>query len=160
MMINGNRSGSLKLCRRRQTALTGTPRGAEGAAMSHQRVVLCIMLLDGRYGPAGCRPARILPRRVTSWPAFVVSYLCFLWYRCDSDARGYRRSRWLSAGVVAFTVATIPYYLVRSRRDGERGPALLTYAAYLAARRFCGVGRHGHPDRFGVMPAAACIHAI
>jgi hypothetical protein len=62
-----------------------------------------------------------------------VSYLCFRWYRGDSDARGYKRSRWLSVAVVAFTVATIPWYLVRSRGEGERGQALLTYAAYLAA---------------------------
>jgi hypothetical protein len=35
--------------------------------------------------------------------------------------------------VVAFTVATIPYYLVRSRSTAERGRALMAYAACLAA---------------------------
>jgi len=61
-----------------------------------------------------------------------VSYLCFLWYRSDSDARGFARSRWLSVGVAAFTPGAIPYYLVRSRGEGERGQALLGYAACLA----------------------------
>lgn len=60
------------------------------------------------------------------------SYLCFLWYRADSDTRGFARSRWLSVGMIAFTPGTIPYYLVRSRKDGERGHALLAYAACLA----------------------------
>jgi hypothetical protein len=104
--------------------------------MSHQRVVFCIMLLmaaTGLLDAAGtdAGPDDAAPRHFVV--GLAVSYLCFTWYRGDSDARGYRRSRWLSAGVAAFTVATIPYYLLRSRRDGERGPALLTYAAYLAA---------------------------
>jgi hypothetical protein len=66
----------------------------------------------------------------------VASYLCFLWYRGDSDARGFQRSRWLSVALVAFTVATIPWYLVRSRGEGERGRALIAYAAYLAVAAF------------------------
>jgi len=61
-----------------------------------------------------------------------VSYLCFLWYCADSDARRYARSRWLSVAVIAFTPGAIPYYLVRSRKGGERGHALGAYAAYLA----------------------------
>ena len=103
--------------------------------MSHQRVVLWIMLLMAGTGllDAGQADAAAARHLVAG---LVVSYLCFLWYRGDSDARGYRRSRWLSAGVVAVTVATIPYYLVRSRRDGERGRALMAYAAYVAASAF------------------------
>jgi hypothetical protein len=104
--------------------------------MSHQRVVLlCIMLLlavTGLLDAAGADDAASRHLVV----GIAVSYLCFRWYCCDSDARGYRRSRWLSAGVVALTLATIPYYLVRSRRDGERAPALLAYAACLAASAF------------------------
>ena len=103
--------------------------------MSHQRVVLCIMLLmaaTGLLDAAGANDAASRHLLI----GIAVSYLCFRWYRGDSDARGYRRSRWLSACVVALTVATIPYYLVRSRRDGERGTALLAYAAYLAASAF------------------------
>ena len=100
--------------------------------MSHQRVVLWIMVLLIGTGllDAGHADAAVQLHFVVG---AIVSYLCFLWYRGDSDARGFRRSRWLSVAVVAFTVATIPYYLVRSRGDDERGLALMTYAAYLAA---------------------------
>jgi hypothetical protein len=38
--------------------------------------------------------------------------------------------------VVALTVATIPYYLIRSRDEAERGRALVAYAACLAAAAF------------------------
>jgi hypothetical protein len=31
-----------------------------------------------------------------------LTYLWFLWYRTDSDARGFQRSAWLSVGVVVF----------------------------------------------------------
>ncbi|SDF78491.1 hypothetical protein SAMN05428966_1227 [Massilia sp. PDC64] len=103
--------------------------------MSHQRVVLWIMvlmagtgLLDARHADAGAQLHFVV--------GIAVSYLGFRWYRGDSDARGFQRSRWLSVAVVAFTVATIPYYLVRSRGDGERGRALMAYAACLAAAAF------------------------
>jgi hypothetical protein len=100
--------------------------------MSHQRVVVWIMVLMAGTGllDTGHADAAAQLHLVVG---VAVSYLCFRWYRGDSDARGYKRSRWLSVAVVAFTVATIPWYLVRSRGDGERGRALLTYAAYLAA---------------------------
>jgi hypothetical protein len=103
--------------------------------MSHQRVVLWIMVLMAGTGllDAGHADAAAQLHLVVGG---VVSYLGFLWYRGDSDARGFRRSRWLSVAVVAFTVATIPWYLVRSRGEGERGRALMAYAACLAAAAF------------------------
>jgi len=79
-------------------------------------------LLDGGLGAA----------EVHLLAGLAVSYLGFLWYCRDSDARGYRRTRWLSVGMVAFTAGAVPYYLVRSREDGERGQALMAYAACLA----------------------------
>jgi hypothetical protein len=103
--------------------------------MSHQRVVLWIMILMAGTGLLDAGHAAD-PAQLHPVVGVAVSYLCFLWYRGDSDARGFRRSRWLSVAVVACAVATIPYYLVRSRRDGERGQALMTYAAYLAAAAF------------------------
>ncbi len=103
--------------------------------MGHQRVVLWIMVLMAGTGllDAGHADAAAQLHLVVG---VVVSYLGFLWYRGDSDARGFQRSRWLSVAVVAFTVATIPYYLVRSRGEGERGQALMAYAACLAAAAF------------------------
>ena len=61
-----------------------------------------------------------------------VNCLGFLWYCRDRDARGCRKSAWLSAGMAVFTAAVMPYYLLRSRADGERLGALAVYAAYLA----------------------------
>jgi cytochrome bd-type quinol oxidase subunit 2 len=103
--------------------------------MSHQRVVSCIMVLMAATGllDAGHADAAAQLHLVVG---VAVSYLGFLWYRGDSDARGFRRPRWLSVAVVAFTVAMIPWYLVRSRREGERGRALMAYAACLAAAAF------------------------
>ena len=103
--------------------------------MSHQRVVLWIMVLmagTGLLDAGHADGAAQLHLAV----GVAVSYLGFLWYRGDSDARGFRRPRWLSVAVVAFTVATIPWYLVRSRGEGERGRALMAYAACLAAAAF------------------------
>ena len=103
--------------------------------MSHRRVVSWIMVLMAGTGllDAGHADAAAQLHLVVG---VAISYLGFLWYRGDSDARGFRRSRWLSVAVVAFTVATIPYYLVRSRGEAERGRALVAYAACLAAAAF------------------------
>jgi hypothetical protein len=103
--------------------------------MSHQRVVFWIMVLMAGTGllDAGHADAAAQLHLVVG---VIISYLVFQWYRGDSDARGFRRSRWLSVAVVAFTVATIPYYLVRSRSQAERGRALVAYAACLAAAAF------------------------
>jgi hypothetical protein len=103
--------------------------------MSHQRVVLWIMVLMAGTGllDAGHADAAAQLHLVVG---VAVRYLGFLWYRGDSDARGFHRSRWLSVAVVALTVATIPYYLTRSRDEAERGRALMAYAACLAAAAF------------------------
>lgn len=106
--------------------------------MRHQRIMVWVMAMLAVTGGAdagdvadggGAAGLHLLV-------AVAISYLGFVWYCGDSAARGYPRSSWLSVAVAAFTLATIPYYLVRSRRDGERGRALLTYAAYLAAAAF------------------------
>lgn len=60
----------------------------------------------------------------------VFSFLGFYWYRLDSIERGYRRSRWLNAGVVALTMVAIPYYLARSRPRGQKGRALLRLTGF------------------------------
>ena len=112
--------------------------------MSHQRVVLWIMVLMAGTGllDAGHADAAAQLHLVVG---VAVSYLGFLWYRGDSETRGFRRPRWLSVAIVAFTVAMIPWYLVRSRRDGEPGRALLAYAACLSAASFAvGVGMAIH----------------
>ncbi|MES2130248.1 MAG: hypothetical protein V4463_23505 [Pseudomonadota bacterium] len=57
----------------------------------------------------------------------------FMWYHLDSEARGYARSRWLSAGVIGLSIVAIPYYLVRSRPHGQRVRALCYCVAFLVA---------------------------
>jgi hypothetical protein len=107
--------------------------------MSHQRALFWVVVLmaaiglldsqlDGR-GAEAVIDAHLLA-------ALAISYLCFRWYCSDSDARGYRRSRWLSVGVAACAFCAIPYYLVRSRSEAERGAALMAYAAYLSVTAF------------------------
>lgn len=97
--------------------------------MSHRRVLCWILLLM-----AGAELLDGQPQAadVHLLVGLVVNYLGFLWYCRDRDARGCRKSPWLSVGMVAFTAAVVPYYLLRSRADGERLQALTVYAAYLA----------------------------
>lgn len=71
----------------------------------------------------------------TSWwdiaSTLLFSFLCFWWYRIDSDLRRYRRSRWLNVGIVMLAIVAVPYYLVRSRPAGQRGRALLGLAGFV-----------------------------
>ena len=43
------------------------------------------------------------------------AFLLFLWFRLDSDERGYRRSPWINVGVIALAVVVLPYYFFRTR---------------------------------------------
>ena len=60
----------------------------------------------------------------------VLSFLCFYWYRLDSEERGYRRNKWLTTGVVMFALVGVPYYLARSRAAGHKARALLRFAGF------------------------------
>jgi len=60
----------------------------------------------------------------------VLSFLCFYWYRLDSDEHGYRRNKWLNIGVVMFALVAVPYYLARSRAAGKKVRALLRFAGF------------------------------
>lgn len=59
------------------------------------------------------------------------SFVSFVWYCRDSDARGYVRSRWLSIAMVSVALFAIPYYLWRSRPAGQRGSAILRFCGFL-----------------------------
>jgi hypothetical protein len=58
------------------------------------------------------------------------SFLCFVWYCRDGDARSFIRSRWLNTAMVALTVLTIPYYLWRTRPRGQRFRAIARYIGF------------------------------
>ena len=64
-----------------------------------------------------------LPRSIEHWAMWVFRVLflagIFGWYVCDSDARGFSRSRWLNVGVILLSLLAVPYYLFASR--GARG---------------------------------------
>ncbi|MES2015444.1 MAG: hypothetical protein V4484_03030 [Pseudomonadota bacterium] len=63
--------------------------------------------------------------------AFLFSYTAFVWYCRDSDAHAYRRSLLRNIGFIFFSIAFVPYYLVRSRARGQKWRALLRLAGYL-----------------------------
>jgi hypothetical protein len=60
----------------------------------------------------------------------VSSFLCFVWYCRDGDARSYIRSRWLNIGMITVTMLTVPYYLWRSRPRGQRLGAIVRYIGF------------------------------
>jgi uncharacterized protein YqgC (DUF456 family) len=93
-------------------------------------MLLAVTVLEGLFD------ARDTTRsaHVAALPALsmiVLSFLGFYWYRLDSDERGYRRTRWLSTGIVALTVLAIPYYLARSRPRGHKARALLRLGGFV-----------------------------
>jgi hypothetical protein len=93
-------------------------------------MLLARALFEGLFGArdmAGSAHVSALP----ALSMLVFSYLGFYWYRLDSDARGYRRNRWLNTGIVGLTVLAIPYYLARSRPRGQKGRALLRLGGFL-----------------------------
>lgn len=73
--------------------------------------------------------------RMPAWWAllsgFLMNFLPYFWYRLDSDARAYRRTRWMNAAVVGMAPLAIPFYLLRSRRQGARLGALARMAGFL-----------------------------
>ena len=62
---------------------------------------------------------------------FLLSFLPYYWYRLDSEARLYRRSRWMSTAVVAIAPVGIPLYLLRSRPRGNRLVSLARMSGFL-----------------------------
>jgi hypothetical protein len=86
--------------------------------------LLALMLVSGLVEPA--EPTAATPP--VWWlllSGFLSSFLPFYWYRLDSEARRFHRSRWMSTGIVALTPIVVPIYLLRSRPRGKRLGALL-----------------------------------
>lgn len=84
---------------------------------------------------AGVVEARAMQLHVESngWTVLstlMFSFLSFYWYRLDSEARHYQRSRWLGIGIVMLAIVAVPYYLVRSRPAGQKGRALARLAGF------------------------------
>jgi hypothetical protein len=89
-------------------------------------LTLAISVVDAREIATGIRSP--------GWSiveTLVFSFLCFFWYRLDSDARLYRRTALLNIAVVMMAPLALPYYLLRSRPAGARGRALLRFAGFV-----------------------------
>jgi len=65
--------------------------------------------------------------RGTSQPGYlqivssiIFGTLTFLWFWIDSEAHSFKRSPFLSVAIVVIALIAVPYYLMRSRGEGER----------------------------------------
>ncbi|MBP8267135.1 MAG: hypothetical protein KAX47_11330 [Zoogloea sp.] len=65
--------------------------------------------------------------------------IVFAWYHFDSNARGYPRSRWLNISMVMVSLLALPYYLIRSRPNGEKFRVLLKYVGFCLLSILCQV---------------------
>jgi hypothetical protein len=64
------------------------------------------------------------PNAMQVGSSITFSALTFWWFWLDSEARAYRRSPFLSVGIIALGLFVAPYYLIRSRPKGARLAAL------------------------------------
>jgi hypothetical protein len=101
--------------------------------MSTRQVLCCLLgltlvisMLDARQLETGIQSP--------GWnivETLVFSFLCFFWYRLDSDSRLFRRTALLNIAVVMMAPLAVPYYLLRSRAAGARGRALVRFAGFV-----------------------------
>jgi hypothetical protein len=118
--------------------------------MTPKRILIALLLLmvlvgviEAPYESAGREPPIGWSLAVT----LAFSFLCFAWYRQDSDLRHYKRSRWLNSGMVVLTVVAMPYYLLRSRPRGQKLRALfrcLGFSVLLFLATATGMVLSGH----------------
>jgi O-antigen/teichoic acid export membrane protein len=93
-------------------------------------LILLLMVLEGALDATYEAGGLDTPIGWSLALALSFSFLCFLWYRRDSDERHYARSRWLNTGMVVLSVFAMPYYLWRSRPPGQKVRALLRCAGF------------------------------
>ncbi|MFL6673227.1 MAG: hypothetical protein ACJ8LG_08055 [Massilia sp.] len=92
--------------------------------------ILLLMVLDGALDATYSDSGGEQPLGWSMALTVTFSFLCFAWYRQDSEVRHYPRSRWLNTAMVVLSVIAMPYYLVRSRASGERLRAILRCAGF------------------------------
>ena len=101
--------------------------------------ILTLGLTDGAIAYS------LFPRQAFAPTSVVLSiaalFVIFVWYRLDSDSRGYKRSPLLSVAVVGITIFALPYYLFRTR--GFRQGALATLVMILVAVGYSAMGYLG-----------------
>ncbi|GAB3454299.1 hypothetical protein GCM10027321_05430 [Massilia terrae] len=119
--------------------------------MTQQRIliaILLVMLLAGGLDATFNARGESLPLALTAPLTLAINFLCFLWYRRDSDVVGYRRSPWLNVCVILLVFIGIPYYLLRSREQGRKLLALakcLGFGVLMVLADAVGMVLSGHP---------------
>jgi peptidoglycan/LPS O-acetylase OafA/YrhL len=119
--------------------------------MTQKRILLAILLLmvlDGFIDATYASDDRTQPLAWSVPLTLCFSFLTFLWYRRDSEERGYPRSRWLNIGIILLTPISVPYYLLRSRPPGQKVRALMKcagFAALIVLSAAIGMILTGHP---------------
>ena len=104
--------------------------GLELAGQPTPRAALLWMMGAAAVTGAGMLLLHGLPAfAFTIGADLVLGFLPFLWYCRDSDARGFRRSRWWNIGMACFMIPTVFFYLRRTRPPGQRGRAWLAALA-------------------------------
>jgi hypothetical protein len=101
--------------------------------MTPKRILLAMLLLMALDGALDATYGAHDMEQPLGWSialALTFSFLCFAWYRQDSDARNYTRTRWLNTSMVILSVVAMPYYLVRSRERGQKLRAILRCAGF------------------------------
>lgn len=110
------------------SASASTPAAADGSTAGRlqrlkQQVLLAFGALSFVSG-ATSTPSPTASSLEMFW-IVLMAWLIFLWYRLDSDQRGFRRSPGLSVAVVLIAAVGIPWYLWQSRGPQEARLAIL-----------------------------------
>lgn len=103
---------------------------AERPPRSALFALLFIALLAGAMSGFAASRHAAQPLLWTHALDLMFSFLSFVWYCRDGDARSFIRSRWLNVAMVSVTALTIPYYLWRTRPRGQRRRAIMRYAGF------------------------------
>ena len=95
--------------------------------------LLALMLASGMAEALYAAAHMQMPAWWVLLTAFLMNFLPYYWYRQDSEARLFHRSRWMSTVVVGMTPVGIPVYLLRSRAKGTRLRSLARMSGFLLA---------------------------
>ncbi|HEY0179572.1 MAG TPA: hypothetical protein VGC30_08055 [Dokdonella sp.] len=75
--------------------------------------------------PALAEELRASPLNIAHQIAVLLA--CFAWLQYDSRQLDIRRPWWLNLGIVMLTSVFVPYYLYKTRPQGRRGQAILSF---------------------------------
>lgn len=89
--------------------------------------------MDGAFEVMGIA----MPPGLNLGISVLYSFMGFLWYRADSNGRGWVRSPWMNIAIILLAVVAIPYYLVRSRPAGQRLSAVMKFLGCLVLMLAC-----------------------